>query len=59
MTNNEHIGRSTHGVLSAALDGETCPVTPACEGTLREGTYKGHSALVCDTCGTPATLVWR
>ena len=59
MKFEKQFGRSTHQVLSAALEGEVCPVTPACEGILRDGAYNDQPALVCDVCGTPATLVWE
>ncbi|WP_343192867.1 HVO_A0556 family zinc finger protein [Haloterrigena sp. H1] len=43
-------------VLFGRLMGATCDF--CADGQLASGEYKGNTAMVCDTCGTPAVQVW-
>ena len=51
--------KSTHEQLAMELEGSTCFITRGCSGILEESSYKGNDALVCASCGTPATQVWN
>ncbi|WP_175609593.1 HVO_A0556 family zinc finger protein [Haladaptatus litoreus] len=47
---------TTQPSVIGRLEGEDCQWCH--DGRLKQGTYKGNDAVVCDACETPAAQLW-
>ena len=52
LTDDSAVG---HPVLDV-LEGNSCAFCG--DGTLRQDSYKGNRAVICDSCQTPSAQVW-